>query len=186
MLDASVGRTIARVAESFRKLGIPFHVTGGIVSSFYGVPRYTMDIDFVVLLEGGHRNLPAVVAELGEAFDIDLESARASLRSHGIFQAMDRDTLYKVDFHAGQRVPDELSRSVVEELFPGVCVAIASAEDCVLSKLLWSSMGSNTSWKDAVKVVQRQKGLDFDLMRRLSKQLDLDAELDQLIAEANS
>ena len=89
MLDASVGRTIARVAESFRKLGIPFHVTGGIVSSFYGVPRYTMDIDFVVLLEGGHRNLPAVVAEIGEAFDIDLESARASLRSHGIFQAMD-------------------------------------------------------------------------------------------------
>ncbi len=156
MLDASVGRTILRVAESFQKLRIPFHVIGGIVSSYYGTPRFTVDIDFVVSLESGHRDLPIIVDELSSLFEIDLESARASLRSHGIFQALDKETFHKVDFHSGQRVPGELSRSSTREIYSGVIVPIASVEDCIISKLLWSSMGSGTSRKDAVQVMQRK------------------------------
>lgn len=186
MLDASVGRTISRVAEAFQKLEIPFHVTGGIVSSYYGVPRYTMDIDFVVLLEQGHRDLPAIVEVLNSAFEIDLESAGESLRSHGIFQALDKESFHKVDFHSGQRIPGEFSRSTTREIYTGVSVPIASPEDCVISKLVWASMGSGTSWKDAVQVMQVQTQLDHRLLRQLANQLELAGDLDRLIAEASN
>lgn len=186
MVDASVGRTIVRVADAFRTLKIPFHVTGGIVSSYYGVPRYTMDVDFVVSLENGHRDLPKIVEELCQSFAIDLESARESLRSHSIFQALDNETFHKVDFHSGQRVPGELSRSTIREIYSGVVVPIASAEDCVISKLLWSSMGSGTSWKDALQVLQRQTDLDYALLNALAEQLQLSEDLNRLIMEAAS
>ena len=32
------------------ELGIDYHVTGGLASSFYGEPRLTQDVDFVVRL----------------------------------------------------------------------------------------------------------------------------------------
>ncbi|MDZ4860472.1 MAG: nucleotidyl transferase AbiEii/AbiGii toxin family protein [Candidatus Hydrogenedentes bacterium] len=183
MLDVSVGTTIVKVAAALTALEIPFHVTGEIVSSYHGIPRFTMDIDFVVVLVSGHRQIPSIVSSLENSFEIDIESAKNSLRSHGMFQALDKETLHKVDFHAGERVPDELTRSMITELFPGVSVPIACAEDSVISKLLWAGMGSSKSWTDAVGIVQR-RDLRFDLLEKLARVLDLGTDLKRLLNEA--
>jgi len=46
------------VANAFNAAGIPFMLVGGFSSNYYGVPRSTKDVDFVVQLS----------APLNEAF----------------------------------------------------------------------------------------------------------------------
>ncbi|NUM54315.1 MAG: nucleotidyl transferase AbiEii/AbiGii toxin family protein [Candidatus Hydrogenedentes bacterium] len=184
MDDNKIGKTILRISSALRRLSIKHHVTGGVVSSYYGVPRLTIDVDFSVMLPSGHRDLPAIVAELEDSFDIDLESSRGALASHGMFQALDKQTYFKVDFHAKQIVPGELERCVKREIFPGVVVPIASVEDCIMSKLIWWTMGSEKSWHDAVHVLQRQRTVSLDLLGELATHLQLSTELDMLLQEA--
>ena len=40
-------KTLCRVAEIFRRLGVRFHLTGGVTSVLYGGPRMTQNIDIV-------------------------------------------------------------------------------------------------------------------------------------------
>ena len=41
-------RVLAAVVEALQLLDLPYHVTGGLASSFYGEPRFTQDVDFVI------------------------------------------------------------------------------------------------------------------------------------------
>mgnify|MGYP003472675588 CR=1 FL=1 len=184
MDPSNVGRTVARISSTLIDLHLLHHLTGGIVSSYYGVPRLTLDVDFSIQLPSGHRDLPAIGDALIGAFTIDIESARATLKSHGMFQALDNETFIKVDFHAKQLVPGEMERSVVSEVFPGVIIPIASLEDCILSKLIWWSMGSEKSWNDVVQVIKRRNDFSRTLLQSLADQLDLSAELQRLLDES--
>ena len=40
--------TVRRVVQILGELGVRAHITGGIAVTFYGDPRYTQDLDFVV------------------------------------------------------------------------------------------------------------------------------------------
>ncbi len=42
--------TLKRVTDSLQRLGLRYHLTGGLISSYYGEPRLTQDIDIVVPL----------------------------------------------------------------------------------------------------------------------------------------
>lgn len=146
----------------------------------------TVDVDVVIALE--RRAGPdAVVGILEDAFDIDAESVRESLRSHDMFQAVDRQTYLKVDFHVDERIPGEFDRSVATEIFPGVVAPIASPEDAILSKLIWHSMGSEKSWHDATFMFQRQRqNLNIELLSRLAEELNISSELARLLAVTDS
>ncbi|MFN9788388.1 MAG: hypothetical protein ACK54R_01520, partial [Pirellulaceae bacterium] len=41
-------KTILRFVAITEAIGLPFHITGGSISSAYGEPRLTQDIDIVV------------------------------------------------------------------------------------------------------------------------------------------
>ena len=184
-MDArSIDSAVLRVSSILTALSLPHHLTGGLVASYYGEPRYTMDIDFAVSLPLGHRNLPALIDALVETFDIDLESSQESLRSHGMFQALDKLSAYKIDFHSRELVPGELLRSVNVEIFEGVTVPIASLEDFIMSKLIWWTMGSEKSWKDAVSALRVQKSTSVSMLKSLAQQLDLSSELTRLLEAA--
>ncbi len=43
-------KLIKLVVDRIGKLGIPYFITGSIASSYYGIPRYTHDIDVVVTI----------------------------------------------------------------------------------------------------------------------------------------
>ena len=130
--------TLKRIVSELEQLDATYFVTGELVSSFYGEPRLTQDIDFVISLDS-NNSVTSSINILSKKFLIDADVVRAEVARKGIFQAIDEETLVKIDFHVGETIPGCFKRAVVKELVPEVTVKIASLEDAILSKLLWIS-----------------------------------------------
>ena len=58
--ENTIGKFVA-IAEA---IGLPFHITGGSISSAYGEPRLTQDIDIVVSPEVARTRIDDLVNEL--------------------------------------------------------------------------------------------------------------------------
>lgn len=185
MKASDVEVVLARLTSILESIAIPYHLTGGIVASYYGQPRMTLDIDVVVRLKD-KADTQRFVEFLRPCFYIDDASVQSSIRSNQMFQALDNETLLKIDFHVGERIPGEFERSVSTELFRGILVPLASPEDAVISKLLWNAMGSERSWNDALYIVRRQPGLDRSLLAALADTLKVSEQLARLMDEAGA
>ncbi len=54
---------VALFVEPLERTGIPYMITGGVASVIYGDPRFTRDVDVVLLLDG------AGITRLRSAFE---------------------------------------------------------------------------------------------------------------------
>lgn len=57
-------RTIGKFVAIAEAIGLPFHLTGGSISSAYGEPRLTQDIDIVVSPEVAKHRIDNLVKRL--------------------------------------------------------------------------------------------------------------------------
>jgi len=166
------------------RCGVSYMLTGSMVSNYWGIPRTTHDLDFVIQLP------PSAVTRLVEAFrdDFALDEAavRAVYQPPHQFNALDSRSALKVDFWLLQRVPFEqaMFERRVQQLLFGEPAWIATAEDIVLHKLLWNRMTpSERQLRDAAGVVAVQKGaLDLDYLRRWADELSVAAELEKILS----
>ncbi len=163
MTTSDLRRTVERVASTLTNLGIRFHLTGGLASSFYGEPRTTRDADFVVRL--GAREARSLVRDLSRDFLINASSVQEAVRHNGMFQALDQETMIKVDFHVGELIGGELGRSRPQELFGGLVVPLVSKEDAILSKLIWIRDGSDRSRSDVLGMLMDPGECDMSFVR---------------------
>ena len=53
-----------------------------------------------------------------------------AIRGRALFQAIDEESLVKIDFHVGEKIPGELRRSTHREIFPGVSAPVGVAGRC--------------------------------------------------------
>lgn len=158
------------VVRALEDAGVPYMLTGSLVSSLYGEPRATHDFDIVVALEADR--LPALLESLS-ALDgyADVEGMRRALRDGTMFNYIDHGTGLKVDFWMLRGDPfDEacFARRRTELLF-GVSMRVASPEDIILSKLRWAkrSGGSEKQHNDALRVFEVQRAaLDLAYIER--------------------
>ncbi len=183
MNEADLRRTVERIASILTSLGIRFHLTGGLASSFYGEPRTTRDADFVVRLAPG--DVRPLIDALNERFLINEASVRDAVGRRGMFQALDRETMIKADFHAGELIPGEFGRSSEKELLEGLTVPLVSKEDAVLSKLIWIREGSDRSRSDVLGMLLDPAPFDLDFVRALAGELGCGAILERLERDAN-
>lgn len=161
---------------------IPYHVTGGLVSSYYGEPRLTQDVDFVVRLTPPDAGFLAEA--LSREFLVDRERLARAVETEGLFQALHRERTIKADFHVGESVPGELGRSRSVELLEGLRVRIVSKEDAILSKLLWVKAGSAKSRQDVLGMLLDPTPTDERLISSLAEELDCADLLAEIRAEA--
>jgi len=132
-------KLLAQVAAVLGAAEIPYVVTGSVVTSVYGEPRFTQDADVVV------AGTPGLGEKLAAAFpspryyapgdDID-----TSLKQGIIANIIDSDTGAKVDLHpkkAGAFEESFFARRRRVKI-GGVDVWFPSAEDAILSKLRWA------------------------------------------------
>src|SRR5690349_2196151 len=87
---------ILQMVRTLDALGIPYRVGGSIASSIHGVPRNTLDVDFVVDL--GFEQVAPLVAALESEFYVDDEMIRSAIRHRTSFNVIDLNTLDKADF----------------------------------------------------------------------------------------
>ena len=129
------------------RAGIRYVVTGSIAAIFYGEPRLTHDVDFVVFLNDEN------IRQLGEIFPpadfyvppTEAIASEVSREQRGHFNIIHMDTGFKADFYPTGR--DDLNawafrrqRSVI---FQGETVVLAPPEYVIIRKLEYFREGGS-------------------------------------------
>jgi hypothetical protein len=166
---------------------IPYMVVGSMASNFWGVPRSTHDIDFVV--EFQLTDVPKFMKAFEEQFFIQEHSIRAALRPPYQFNAVDNRSALKVDFFS---VPQEeydrvrFERRLSIQLF-GEPAFIARPEDVILYKLRWHSISpSDRQLSDSAGILAVSKStIDFPYLSHWAERIGVASVLDKLLGDAH-
>jgi Nucleotidyl transferase AbiEii toxin, Type IV TA system len=175
--------TIERILEILDALEIRFHVTGGIAASYYGDPRYTQDLDIVVDLAVGRPETAQLLARLSQSHLIARDVVIQAIQQKGLFQAIDSRSMIKIDFHVGEKIPGELTRTTRREIAPGLFAPLVSKEDSILSKLYWIQQGSHRSRRDVTEMLRRDEDFDPTILKQRAAALGLLDLLDEMDRE---
>ena len=178
--------TLRWVLEALSGLKIKYHLTGGVVASLYGEPRFTQDIDIVISLEGRQELIPNLLATLAAKFLIDPDLVRRAIAQGDMFQALDTEHFIKIDFHVGEAVPGELARTAIKELLPGLFAPLVTKEDAILSKLLWIKKGSAKSRQDVIMMLRGPDAVDWEVLRHRAAGLGIENLLAELRHESSN
>lgn len=179
---------LKKVAEVLGEVGIPYMVTGSVVSSLQGEPRSTHDIDLVVAIE------PASVKRLVSAFAppqyyLDEQCVRDAIGRKEMFNLIEATSGDKIDFWPLTNEPFDRSRFARkhEEEVLGVSITVSSPENTILAKLKWAkaSGGSEKQYMDALRVYEVQFGkLDISYIEKWVAAMGVEQEYMRLTEEA--
>jgi len=166
----SAARSLARVIRALDSVGARHMVVGSFASTFHGEARSTQDVDVVIEIDPGglERFLDALPED---EWYVDRETARQALARASVFNVVDYATGWKIDLivrKPGAFAASEFARRIQAELL-GVGVFVATAEDTLLSKLVWAkaSGGSERQLRDASGIVAVHGGdLDLEYIER--------------------
>jgi hypothetical protein len=174
----SEDEALARVARALDRLDIAYMVTGSVASSYHGRPRMTHDIDVVIDPEPGP--LSDLVASLAaDGFYVDAKVAEDALRRRSQFNAIEIETAVKIDLIVRKNRPfsvEELGRRLRVDLTAACTIALASAEDSILSKLEWARKGGGSEKQlvDVAGVVDVSGDrLDRGYIEKWARELDV-------------
>lgn len=162
---------------------VAYYVTGSMASNYWGIPRTTHDLDFVIQLP------PTAVKRIVSAFSpdyfLDESSVRAAYQPPHQFNAIDQRSEFKVDFWLPKPSPfdmEMLRRRMQVTLF-GVPGWITTPEDSILHKLVWHKITpSDRQLGDAAGVFAVQSGkLDNSYLSQWAEILGVSSELNRII-----
>ncbi len=188
----AVANAFERVLDSLEKLGVRYMVGGSLASSIHGVQRSTRDIDIVAAIEKQHAE--PLASHLTGEFYVDGAAAEDALKRGRPFNLIHFATSYKFDIFPLPNDPYyemQLERRELKEIAFGESVTVkafvSSAEDTVLSKLVWYRLGgeqSDQQWNDlrGIRAVQGTR-LHEAYLRQWSGYLKVQDLLDRLFTE---
>ncbi|MEK7127202.1 MAG: hypothetical protein AAB838_00560 [Patescibacteria group bacterium] len=172
------------LVKLFNKHGISYVLTGSFAGSYWGRPRATHDIDFLVEIEKPQtEKIISVLKDLGSEFMVDLDMAKRAIKEHDQFNVIHFSTTIKIDFWVAKDNEFEktkFNRRLAVKLFDDN-VFIVTAEDLVLTKLLWcKEIMSERHMRDCIGILEVQKGkLDKKYLNETAKTLGITKLLDQ-------
>jgi len=183
----TANQALGRIIQQLDHAGIPYMLTGSLASSLYGVPRSTLDIDIVIaptLIQ-----LKTLVQVLPQSdYYADLSMAMESLKHESMFNVIDQQTGWKIDFIMCKSRP--YSQIAFERRQSGMIDAVsllaATPEDVIISKLEWAKMGeSSRQIRDVAGILKlRSDSLDRAYLERWIKDLDLQSQWDAACRES--
>lgn len=175
------------LVSSLESAGIPYMVTGSVVSAIHGEPRATRDIDVVIDPEPGELEV------FLEAFPLDrfyVNDAQSALARRDMFNVLDLSSGWKADLVIRKDRPfsrEELARRQ-RFVIAGVEAWVATVEDAILSKLEWVSLsGSGRQRRDVVQMlIANVDVLDREYVDHWAGELGLTTLLSELWSEAEA
>lgn len=164
------GKLLTDIAKILKKLSIPYVVTGSFALAVWGRPRYTADIDVVIeLLPEKLNELADALLDIDKDVYLDRDAMREALERHGEFNFIHPASGLKVDFWVLKNKPysrEQIKRGKPKKI-NGQDVRFISAEDLVLSKLIWyKNSHSERQLEDIESVLKIQKKLDTNYLKK--------------------
>lgn len=180
---------LKKVINVLNETGTGYMITGSIVSSLYGEPRSTHDIDILVAIQ------KPFIKKLLESFPppdfyLNEESINDAIATTSMFNLIDLVHGDKVDFWMLTDEPFDQSRFSrrYSEEFMGIKMQVSTPEDTILAKLKWAQLsgGSEKQFVDALRVYEVQyKKLDLNYLEHWVKRLNVESLWKRLIDESN-
>lgn len=167
---------LQRVVDLLRQTQIPHMIAGSFASTYYGAVRMTQDIDIIIaptlstMLEF-IRRMPE------DTYYVDEAAARDALSRRSMFNVMDMQTGWKIDFIIRKTRPFsivEFERRQAAQLFD-VQTFVASPEDVILAKLEWAAMsGSERQISDVMGLIAAKRmELDTEYLLKWAQELNV-------------
>jgi len=179
---------------AFRKIhraldlaGVPYMITGSFASSVHGDPRASKDID-VVIAPTREQLVAFMKLFPPDQFDADEEAALDAMRHASIFNIIDYETGWRIDFIFRKNRPfsiEEFKRRRIVEL-AGLRLFVAAPEDVLIAKLEWAKAGqSQRQIEDAASIIRVQGDhLDREYVQHWIRELDLSDQWASAVAGA--
>jgi len=170
------------------KADFQYFITGSIASSYYGIPRFTHDID--VVLTARKQDVDGIIRLFKHDGYISREGVLEALAGSGMFNFIHSRTGLKIDFWVNRGDPFTKScfhRSRKIEVIGGFWAVMASPEDVLLHKVYWDHlMPSERQIRDAqgIVVVQGSR-LDAQYIEKWARQMDIEDNIKALFAGRN-
>jgi hypothetical protein len=170
------------VTQRLKEADINYMVSGSIAANYYTIPRMTRDIDVVIELKQDDIDKFIVLFE-GD-FYVDRRMVANEVSRQGMFNLIYNRYVIKIDFiikksSAYQNAAFSRRKQVLIEQSP---IWFVSAEDLVISKLLWAKDShSEMQLKDVGNLVETVDDLDLKYIGNWVRELGLE----QIYKEAN-
>ena len=166
-------------------------LTGSFVSTFYGDPRTTRDLDLVIKADEppGEAVQRFVELCLLDGFYVSEESALGPLSTgRRQFNVISSTTGWKADIMWLTDRPfsrSEFDRRTTLSLL-GIEVLVPTPEDLVLAKLEWGGSAESRQFEDAVSVVRiTGTNFDFTYARKWASDLGITDLFERAVAAAS-
>jgi hypothetical protein len=186
MIEIGQKEFLEAITYKLDEAKINYVVCGSLVSSLFGEPRATNDVDIIIACN--LKQLRQFMASFSDDYYADLEMAEDAFKNKSMFNIIDLKSGWKVDFiflKEDEYSHESFSRRQ-DSNFLGINVKILTPEDVILSKLIWSKMGqSERQFRDALGVtVVQWKKLDQNYLNKWAKKLNVEDLLDKILREA--
>ena len=164
---------------------IPYMVTGAYGVIYYGRPRTSHDVDFVV--EITQKEVPKFVHMFRKLargdFLVQEEAVYEAIEKRKMFNVIYQPTLDKLDFWIVKESDfdrESFARRVAKRVL-GQNMVLATAEDTILQKLRWYSISKQEKHLiDAAFVWQCQKSLDKSYLKKWAEKLKIEKYLSEI------
>lgn len=172
------------VLDRLRRSRVDAMLTGSMASNYWGIPRTTHDLDFVVELLPD--DVDPFVDSFAGGFFVQRSAVRGAFLPPYQFNVLDELSALKADFW--QLRDSDFEREMFQQrltvsLFGANC-QIARAEDVLLHELYWNNLSpSERQLGDAAGIYAVQgPRLDLAYLRHWSDELGLRRALDDLLS----
>ncbi len=178
--------TVEKFVQIATALQLPFHLTGGSISSAYGEPRLTQDIDTVISPVVVRAKLDQLLEQLYQSDFMFSETAvRSAVLTGELFQLLDNTESLKLDLYPRELISGELSRSELVEVFDGFYLPVVSRMDAAASKLVCIQKGSHRSRRDLRSIVRNSDESQQEQIRAIAMKLGLSDLLKEVMHESD-
>ena len=154
------------IIEFLQKQNIPYMLSGSVALSIYTLPRATRDFDFVVHLQS--KDINDLLSNLKEGYYCDRDAVKEAILENSMFNIIDYASGFKADFIILKNEPfrqTEFERKAKIE-FEGMTIFVATAEDLLLSKLIWIQEMQSAVQMEDIKNLSTKENLDWNYIDR--------------------
>ena len=169
------------VTQRLREAGFDYMISGSIAANYYTIPRMTRDIDMVIELKKG--DIDRFVDLFEGDFYVNREMVTNEVSRQGMFNLIHNQYVIKIDFilKKSSAYQDAAFSRRKEILIEGSPMCFISAEDLVISKLIWAKDSrSEIQLNDVRNLIETIDNLDLKYIDNWISQL----RLEQIYKEA--